>query len=48
VRVVNEEGDEERQSLTISRADFWAGTSNKQLNFLQHIRTLREVLGGRL
>ncbi|HET7460018.1 MAG TPA: class I SAM-dependent DNA methyltransferase [Longimicrobium sp.] len=45
VRVVNEEGDEERQALTVSRADFWAGTSNKQLNFVQHVRTLLEVNG---
>ena len=26
--------------LTYNRQDFWATTSNKQLNFLQHIRTL--------
>jgi type I restriction enzyme M protein len=40
VLVVNEEGDEERQSITIVRDDFWASTSNKQLNFVQHVRTL--------
>lgn len=45
VRVVNEEGEEDRQSLIVSRADFWASTSNKQLNFVQHIRTLLEVNG---
>lgn len=32
--------------LTISRPDFWATTSNKQLNFLQHIRSMLKI-GGR-
>jgi type I restriction enzyme M protein len=31
--------------LTIVRDDFWASTSNKQLNFLQHIKTLLKVNG---
>jgi type I restriction enzyme M protein len=26
-----------RETLTIHREDFWATTSNKQLNFVQHI-----------
>jgi hypothetical protein len=33
--IVNEAGDEEKQTLIVRRDDFWA-TSNKQLNFLQH------------
>jgi len=39
--------DAEGQSddLTIVREDFWASTSNKQLNFLQHIKTLLKVTG---
>jgi len=45
VRVVNEEGDEERQALTVVRDDFWTSTSNKQLNFVQHVRTLLEING---
>ena len=45
VRVVNEEGDEERQALTVVRDDFWASTSNKQLNFVQHVKTLLEING---
>jgi type I restriction enzyme M protein len=45
VRVVNEEGEEERQALTVVRDDFWASTSNKQLNFVQHIKTLLEING---
>jgi len=34
-----------RQSLTYERPDFWATTSNKQLNFLQHIKTLLKING---
>src|SRR5436305_2590698 len=39
VTIVNEAGDEEKQSLVLHRDDFWASTSNKQLNFLQHVFT---------
>lgn len=35
----------EADDLTIVRDDFWASTSNKQLNFLQHIKTLLKVNG---
>ena len=45
VRLVNEEGEEERQALTVVREDFWATTSNKQLAFLQHVHTLLTVHG---
>ncbi|MHA7630564.1 class I SAM-dependent DNA methyltransferase [Corallococcus sp. M7] len=40
VVVVNENGEESREALSIMRDDFLATTSNKQLNFMQHIRTL--------
>jgi len=40
VTIVNEAGDEEKQSLVVHRDDFWASTSNKQLNFLQHVFTI--------
>jgi type I restriction enzyme M protein len=43
--VVNEEGDGERQALTVVRDDFWASTSNKQLNFVQHVKTLLKIHG---
>jgi type I restriction enzyme M protein len=36
----NEEGEQERDDLTYNRQDFWATTSNKQLNFVQHIHTI--------
>ena len=42
---VNEEGELEKEELTYNRQDFWASTSNKQLNFVQHIRTLLKING---
>ena len=41
----NEEGEQESENLTYSRQDFWATTSNKQLNFVQHIRTMLRTTG---
>jgi type I restriction enzyme M protein len=41
----NEEGEEEIDDLTYTRQDFWATTSNKQLNFVQHIRTMLKTTG---
>jgi type I restriction enzyme M protein len=43
--VVNAEGESEREDLVVLRDDFWASTSNKQLNFVQHVRTLLEIEG---
>jgi len=43
--IVGEEGMVSRQSLTVVRDDFWASTSNKQLNFVQHVKTLLKVGG---
>jgi len=45
VTVVNEEGEQEREALTIVRDDFWATTSNKQLNFVQHVTALLKMNG---
>jgi type I restriction enzyme M protein len=45
VTIVNEEGRTEKESLTIHRDDFWASTSNKQLNFLQHVFTILKQHG---
>lgn len=41
----NEEGEQEKEDLTYNRQDFWVTTSNKQLNFLQHIRTMLKTTG---
>jgi type I restriction enzyme M protein len=45
VTIVNEAGEQEKESLIINRDDFWASTSNKQLNFLQHIFTILKQHG---
>jgi type I restriction enzyme M protein len=45
VTFVNEAGEEDKAALTVVRDDFWASTSNKQLNFVQHVKTLLEVHG---
>jgi type I restriction enzyme M protein len=45
VMVVNAEGESERETLTVVRDDFWASTSNKQLNFVQHVKTLLKING---
>jgi len=44
--MVNEAGEAEREDLVVVRDDFWASTSNKQLNFLQHIKGMLKI-GGR-
>ena len=41
----NEEGEQDKDDLTYNRQDFWATTSNKQLNFVQHIRTMLKTTG---
>jgi type I restriction enzyme M protein len=41
----NEEGEQEKEDLTYNRQDFWATTSNKQLNFVQHIRSMLKSTG---
>ncbi len=38
-------GSNEREAGTISRDDFWATTSNKQLNFVQHVYSLLKTSG---
>ncbi|MDP1559404.1 MAG: class I SAM-dependent DNA methyltransferase [Nitrosomonas sp.] len=41
----NDEGEQEKDDLTYNRQDFWATTANKQLNFVQHIRTMLKTTG---
>lgn len=45
ITIANGEGKADRESLTYERQDFWATTSNKQLNFLQHVKTLLKING---
>ena len=42
---VNAAGESARESLIVERPDFWAATSNKQLNFVQHVHTLLKIHG---
>lgn len=42
---VNEEGDTEKDDQVIVREDFWTSTSNKQLNFVQHMSSLLKING---
>lgn len=44
--MVGADGRESKEDMEIERSDFIATTSNKQLNFLQHIMTLLDI-GGR-
>ena len=41
----NNDGEQEKDDLTYNRQDFWATTSNKQLNFVQHIRSMLKTTG---
>lgn len=43
--VTNEMGEQSKEDLTYNRQDFWATTSNKQLNFMQHIRSMLKSTG---
>jgi type I restriction enzyme M protein len=44
-KVINAQGETEREEMSYLREDFWATTSNKQLNFLQHVRSLLTING---
>lgn len=44
-KIVTEDGKSATKSLTILRDDFWSQTSNKQLNFLQHVRSILKING---
>ena len=43
--ITNREGEAEKQDMSYNRQDFWETTSNKQLNFLQHIKTMLRING---
>lgn len=45
ITVVGTDGKAEREDITYDRSDFRATTTNKQLNFLQHIMSLMEMDG---
>jgi len=45
ITIVNEVGKAIREKIEYERTDFWATTSNKQLNFVQHIKNLLKING---
>ena len=45
ITIVDEKGKAGKNALTYEREDFWATTSNKQLNFLQHVKTILQING---
>lgn len=45
VEIRSEKGKPRRSALSYEREDFWTTTSNKQLNFLQHVKTILKVNG---
>ena len=45
ITIVDEKGSAAKNSLIYEREDFWATTSNKQLNFLQHVKTILKING---
>ena len=42
---MTKKGEIKRESTTVVRDDFWASASNKQLNFVHHVKTLLEING---
>ena len=45
VKMIGVDGKVAKDNLEIARDDFWVTTSNKQLNFVQHIKTILEIHG---
>ncbi|MCE9620836.1 MAG: type I restriction-modification system subunit M [Actinomycetia bacterium] len=45
VTMVSADGRKTKDDLEIVRDDFWVTTSNKQLNFVQHIKTILDING---
>ncbi|MEU5857216.1 class I SAM-dependent DNA methyltransferase [Nocardiopsis dassonvillei] len=45
ITVFGEDGKSNREEISYNRQDFWVTTTNKQLNFLQHIASLLEIHG---
>jgi type I restriction enzyme M protein len=45
VALIGDDGKKTKDNLEIVRDDFWVTTSNKQLNFVQHIKTIMDING---
>ena len=44
IKITNDD-EESSEDMTYNRQDFWVTTSNKQLNFVQHIRSMLKTTG---
>jgi len=45
IAVIGPDGEIEKEETVYERQDFWTATKNKQLNFLQHAKTLLKAQG---
>lgn len=45
ITITNEDGSQGKEALTYERQDFWTTTSNKQLNFIQHVCSMLKENG---
>jgi type I restriction enzyme M protein len=45
ITVFGDDGKSNREEIAYNRQDFWVTTTNKQLNFIQHIASLLEIHG---
>lgn len=45
ISIVNEDAELENDDSTYERTGFWVTTKNKQLNFLQHVKTMLKING---
>jgi type I restriction enzyme M protein len=45
ISITNEKGEIQKQDMSYNRQDFWESTANKQLNFVQHIKTILKITG---
>jgi type I restriction enzyme M protein len=45
ITIFNGDGEQTKETLTYNRDDFWATSSNKQLNFLQHVKSALKING---
>lgn len=45
ITFTNKDNEQEEEDLVYNRQDFWTKSSNKQLNFVQHINTMLKATG---
>lgn len=45
ITVIGENGRADREAISYTRQDFWTTTTNKQLNFVQHIASMLAIPG---